>query len=264
MTDIRCAICARNQPRPGATICGHCIGRIDDNLARIAELTAWASRWLMPRSGHGEVGRSVPGSKPPLDIASLDAAIGNDALPLLEQWERMTREKHHLTPYGVHTATNPATVGSCVTFLRSWLLRLAEDVEWPIEVMAEEVSDLRGKLECLDPDRDKASGERLLCPGEHPDADGRPCHNRIMLVPGQPREDVYCRRCGTTWNTNRLKLLCLHDEDQRIWRTPAEIVEIVNVSKRTIQRWADEGLIEKQGIRYDLGAVWRLRMRVGA
>lgn len=39
MTDIRCAICARNQPRPDATICGHCISRIDDNLARIAELT---------------------------------------------------------------------------------------------------------------------------------------------------------------------------------------------------------------------------------
>lgn len=264
MTDIRCVIDGRNQPRPGATICGHCLNRLDDNLARIAELTRWASAWLMPRTGHGEGGRSVPGSKPPLDIASLDAAIGNDALPLLEAWERMVREKHSLAPYGVHTATNPATVGGCVTFLRSWLLRLAEDAEWPIEDMAQEVGDLRGKLEHLDPDHERTDGERLLCPGDHPEADGRPCHNRIRLIPGRPTDDVYCRRCGTTWNTKRLKLLCLHDEEQRIWRTPAEIVEIVDISKRTIQRWAEQGLIEQQGSRYDLGGVWRLRMRVGA
>lgn len=100
MSDIRCVICARNQPRPGATICGHCIGRIDDNLARIAELTAWASRWLMPRSGHGEGGRSVPGSKPPLDVASLDGAMANDALPICESWERLVREFFCLSPYG--------------------------------------------------------------------------------------------------------------------------------------------------------------------
>lgn len=100
MSDIKCVICARNQPRPGATICGHCIGRIDDNLARIAELTAWAASWLMPRSGHGEGGRSVPGSKPPLDVASLDACIGNDTLPVLESWERLVREFYGYAPYG--------------------------------------------------------------------------------------------------------------------------------------------------------------------
>lgn len=86
MTDVRCVICTRHQPRPAATICGHCLARIDDNLARIAELTAWAASWLMPRTGHGDTGRSVLGSKPPLDIASLDAAITwQDAADYLRQ-----------------------------------------------------------------------------------------------------------------------------------------------------------------------------------
>ena len=264
MTDLRCVICTRNQPRDGATICGHCLNRVDDNLARIAELTTWAASWLTPRTGRSDGGRTVPGSRPPIDVAALDAALGNDALPLLEAWERMVREQHHLAPYGVATAVNPATVAGSVAFLRSWLLRLAEDAEWPIEDMAREIHDMRGQLEHLDPDFERTNGERLLCPADHPDNDGRPCHNRISLIPGAPREDVYCRRCGTTWNTNRLKLLCLHDPDQRIWRTPAEIVEIVDVSKRTIQRWAEQGLIETQGARYDLGGVWRLRMRISA
>ena len=261
---MKCVICARRDPRDGATLCGICTDRIDDNLARIAELTAWASAWITPRTGHSDGGRSVPGSRPPVDVASLDAALGNDALPLLEAWERMVREQHHLAPYGVATALHSASVAGSVAFLRSWLLRLCEDAEWPIDVMAEEVADMRAKLEALDPERERTDGERLLCPADHPEADGRPCHNRIRLIPGAPREDVYCRRCGTTWNTNRLKLLCLHDPDQRIWRTPAEIVEIVNVSKRTIQRWAEQGIIEQQGSRYDLGGVWRRHQGVAS
>ncbi len=259
-----CVICTRRQPHDGWTVCDTCLGHLDDNLARIVELTRLAAGWLAPRTTAGEGQRTVPGSRPPLDVAALDAALGNDALPMLEMWERMVREKHHLTAYGLATAANPATVAGCVTFLRAWLLRLVEDAEWPIEVMAQEVRDQQQALEVIDPDRDTTAGERLLCPGDHPDADGRPCHNRIRLIPGQPRDDIYCQRCGTTWNTNRLKLLCLHDEGQRIWRTPAEIVEIVNVSKRTIQRWADTGMVERNGTRYDLGQVWRLRMRVGA
>lgn len=259
-----CVICTRRSPHDGWTCCEPCLGRIDDDLARIVELTRWAAHWLAPRTGSGEGGRSVPGSKPPLDIASLDAAIGNDALPMLEEWERMIRQSASLAPYGAATAVERATVARSVTFLRSWLLRLAEDVEWPMEVMAQEVHDCRQRLEVLDPDHERnGQGERLLCPADHPEGDGRPCHNRIHLLPGKPTEDVYCRRCGTTWNTKRLKLLCLHDDTQRIWRTPSEIVEIVDVSKRTIQRWAKAELIEQNGTRYDLGAVWRLRMRVG-
>ena len=156
-------------------------------------------------------------------------------------------------------------VSGCVEFLRANLARMAETPDYPIDDLAREIRELRISLERLDPDHDNGSAhERLLCPGDHPDADGRRCHNRIRLIPGRPKDDVYCSRCGTTWTTNRLKLLCLHDESQRIMRTPAEIIELVDVPKRTIQRWADKGLVDRDGIRYDLGAVWRLRMRVGA
>lgn len=280
---MKCVICQRRDADETWTVCRGCLAHLDDNLAAIVDLSRAAAGWLSPRSGHGEGVRSVPASRPPLDVASLDAALCSDALPLCESWERLTREHFGLGPYGpasrARSATlaaeqvrsgiptplgNLGTLRAVVGFLRSWLLRMVEDASYPVDDLAREVRELRGQLDSLDPERQNTAGERLLCPADHPDGDGRPCHNRINLIPGAPRDDVYCRRCGTTWNTNRLKLLCLHDDTQRIWRTPAEIVEIVDVPKRTIQRWADKGLIERQGIRYDLGGVWRLRMRVGA
>jgi len=275
MTDTTCVVCQRRDHADGWTVCRGCLDRIDGDLERIVELVSWASNWLQPRAGRSNGGRSVPGSKPPLDIASLDAAMANDVLPLLESWERLCREHFQLSPYGPASLsrnaalakggpiTAPVTVAGCVAFLRANLARIAETPDFPVQEMSEELLDARHHLERLDPLREPGEGgKRLLCPAPHPDADGRMCHNHIYLIPGQPKDDIYCRRCGTTWTTNRLKLLCLHDETQSIMRTPEEIVQIVNVSKRTLQRWAAKGEVkhERQGNRYDLGQVWRLRM----
>ena len=97
---MTCPICARREPADGLTIDAVCLARIDDDLARIVELVAQASDWLHPRTGGSAGTRSVPASRPPLDVAALDAAIGLDVLPLLESWERLVREHFGYGPYG--------------------------------------------------------------------------------------------------------------------------------------------------------------------
>lgn len=42
----------------------------------------------------------MPSSRPPLDVAALDAALGLDVLPLLEDWEKLVREHFGLSRYG--------------------------------------------------------------------------------------------------------------------------------------------------------------------
>jgi len=105
---MSCPVCTRREPDDGLTVCRPCLARIDDDLARIAELVRIAAGWLMPRTGAGGGGRSVPASRPPLDIAALDAACAHDVLPLLEAWERLTREFYGLTPYGIATSIRNA------------------------------------------------------------------------------------------------------------------------------------------------------------
>lgn len=257
---MKCVICARRDPRDGATLCGICTDRIDDNLARIAELTTWASAWITPRTGHSDGGRSVPGSRPPIDVASLDAALGNDALPLLEAWERMVREQHHLAPYGVATALNPASVAGSVTFLRSWLLRLCEDAEWPIDDMAREVRELRVDLERLDPDHDRPAGERYPCTAPHPDADGRECGYRLVVDMTHAADDITCRRCGTTTTGGRIILSALSDPAVTVWAYPGDIADALGIAEGTLRQWHRRGEIRRNGNRYDVGAAWRRRM----
>lgn len=260
MTDIRCVIDGRNQPRPGATICGHCLVRLDDNLARIAELTRWASAWLMPRTGHGEGGRSVPGSRPPLDIASLDACIGNDALPVLESWERLIREEAALSPYGAATATEPATVARSVTWLRGWLMWASERGDFPIETFAQEVRELRDSLEHLDPDHDRPAGERYPCTAPHPEADGRECGYRLVVDMTHAADDITCRRCGTTTTGGRIILAALSDPAVTVWAYPADINDALGIAEGTLRQWHKRGQIRRNGNRYDVGAAWRRRM----
>lgn len=257
MSDLRCPICARREPQDGLTICGICMGRIDDDLARLPELVAEAAGWLV-RDGSGSTGvRSVPGSRPPLDVAALDAAVGNDVLPLLESWIRLVREENHLSPYGAATEGVAVTVAGSVAFLRLWLLWAAESPSWPIEDMAREIRDARWSLERLDPDHEKDDRTYMKCPGDHPDADGRLCHARIHYDREHPADDIHCRRCGTTWTGARLLLLTYLDESQVVWAYAAEVTDRLKVEPATLRQWVKRGHIPKRGSQYDIGAVYR-------
>lgn len=98
---MTCIICAKAEPHDGWTVCNGCLGRLDDDLARIVELTRLAAdRLIRETKGSSNGSRSVPSSRPPIDLAALDAAMGLDVLPLLDSWERLVREQFNLTRLG--------------------------------------------------------------------------------------------------------------------------------------------------------------------
>jgi hypothetical protein len=75
--EIRCPVCCRRPPGEGLTICPQCLGRIDGDLERIVELTRLAADWHQGRrSAQEPTSRPVASSRPPLDIAALDGALG--------------------------------------------------------------------------------------------------------------------------------------------------------------------------------------------
>lgn len=259
MTDTACVICAKRPPADGWTVCQGCAGRLDGDLERIAELTRLAAGWLDPRTGTGSGVRSVPASRPPIDLASLDACIGHDVLPVLEAWQRLIREEAHLAPYGAATEARSVTVGSSVQWLRSWLLWAFQRPDFPIDDLAREVADLRWSLERLDPDRDKP-GLRIPCPSPHHDGDGRACGYRIVVDAQRMADDLPCPRCDTTWSGNRLVLVALNDPGVTIWAYPDVIADTLSIPPRTLRHWADKGWVARIGSRYDVGAAFRRKL----
>ena len=256
-----CPVCARRDPADGLTICAVCLARIDDDLARIVELVAQAGDWLHPRTtGTSEGSRSVPGSRPPLSVDVLDAAIGLDVLPLLEAWIRLTREENHLAPYGAATEGRAVTVAGSVTFLRSWLLWAAGEPSWPISEYAAEIRDARWQLERLNHDNDRPTGIPVTCTADDLDADGRRCGYQHRISVGTLATDVTCRRCGNTTTGGRMILTALSDPDVTVWAYPDVIEATLGIPTRTLRQWAQDGHVARNGSRYDVGAAYRRRV----
>lgn len=289
--NIRCVICAKADPREGATICPRCLGRIDDDLSRIAELTREAAKWSVHPASKGEGGRSVPGSRPPLNVDVVSASDERDTLMWLESWERMTREHFGMAPYravwplrnaesarlGVPVAQ--VFIKGATAFLRAQLLRMTKDADYPIEELSGEARKRVGVLYSLVPDKrckahagwdhpplcrscDVANGHAGIavdCPADHPDADGRRCGYELRVDIKRPADDVYCARCGTAWAVSRLVLVALSDPEITVWAYPADIATF-GVKASTLRQWHSRGHIRKNGNRYDVGAAWRRRM----
>jgi len=259
---IRCVICAKADPAAPATTCRGCLNRIDDDLAAIVVLTRAATLHLETATAPGQ-SAGKPGSRPPLDVGALDDSLASDALPMLESWERLTREHFNLAPYGMASAmrlsrgaSSPAlALGGVVAFLRGWLARIAETPDFPIEVLAGEVGAARGALNRYDEDRSGESAWTLRCPGDHPDADGRPCGWRLRMVPGSDVV-ITCRQCSTAWTPTSLLALGLSTVDV-IFAYPADIEAVLGISAATLRQWFHRGLIERYGSQYDIGAVAR-------
>jgi hypothetical protein len=276
MTDeIRCPICAHRTPEDDWTVCRPCLGRIDDDLARIVELTTMAAQWTGARKGTQEpTSRPVVGSRPPLDVSALDAALGLGGgicdpatrdglvqggpvvLDTLESWVKLTREEAGLVPWGIATEGRSVTVASLVAFLRSWLAWIVERVDYPVDDLASEVKSLRWQLEVLDPDRDKP-GPRIPCQGDHPDNDGRRCGYRLAVTMDRPADDVSCPRCGDTTTAGRILLSALNDPTMTVWAYPADITEALGIPSTTLRQWSTRGHVRRLGSRYDVGACFR-------
>jgi hypothetical protein len=217
-----CPICATNDPAPGLVVCHGCLARIDHDLERIAELTRYAADRLVPETRPGNGARSVPASRPPLDVAALDDACGHDVMPILDSWERLVRDFYGLTPLGIATekperaplAAQNATgvvpdpyasttaLRASLAFLRSWLLRIAETPDFPVDDLAREMRELRASLERYDPgNRGPLGGIPVPCPAEHPDGDGRTCDYQLRTA---GTDVIVCPHCHTHWTPDDL------------------------------------------------------------
>jgi hypothetical protein len=241
---VNCAVCQRVDPAQGWTVCRPCLDRIDDDLAAIVTLTRAAAQHLTPETRpQGTSSSAKPGSRPPLDIAALDDAQAADALPLLESWERLTREHFQMAPYGpvslyrarLGMAAPPATLGGVVAFLRAQLARIAETPDYPLDDLAREVHDQRARLNRHDDNRHaRPAGIPLRCVAEHPDADGRTCGWGIRT---NGHDAVTCPQCRTTYTPDQL--LDAHDMEL----LPAAVLILLDdrepsAARKRIANWA--------------------------
>jgi hypothetical protein len=245
---MTCIICAKAEPHDGWTVCNGCLGRLDDDLARIVELTRLAAdRLIRETKGSSNGSRSVPGSRPPLDLAALDAAMAVDALAILEIIEREWRAHRHLAAYGPASArrgpTRTEELTGAVGFLRSQLALMASDPDWfglqcanqptcPCDPCA--VHRLAQTLERYNPDRNEKPGRvRVACPSDHPDADGRQCGYTLWT---NGREVSDCPRCCTRWTAD--ELLDAHEMEL----LPASVLIILDPDhpnpRKRIANWA--------------------------
>jgi len=254
VTDLKCLICHKGEPRGYA--CDGCRNRLRNRLGEIVELTALAETWAATTCG-GEGARGKPGSRPPTDLGRLDDALGIDALAMLEGWERLVREDFDLVPYGVVTEAMGATLTRTVGFLLHHLDRLCDS--WPpVDEFAKEVRDIHGRLQRYDETVERGV-MRIPCPAPHPDDNDEACGYRLHVSPGDLGAHLTCRRCGESWNADRLLLVALSDPNLILWMDPEVATLVTGIPLRTLQRWAQAESIDHKRGRFELRSIRRYR-----
>jgi hypothetical protein len=245
-------------------VCQACLTRIGDELSEILTLAANAS--VEPISGRGQ-GRSVPSSRPPINVDGVDPALTMvtdcaTVLDICEAWERLVREARGMAPYGptsharaiaAHARQNDTvvTLSGCTSFLRASLPWWADSPDQPLEDFAGEIHACRRALAKWDPMRDDA-GTMVKCPTL---TDQGECGYRLRYLDAD--EVVQCRRCGVTRDAMTLITVALADGDAAVWVDPEAASRESGVSQAVLKRWASRGLLHVSHGLYDLRAVHR-------
>lgn len=250
----QCPVCHR--PDPGGqswATCAMCVGAVDRMLNELLECHSLASlpEYLIP-TATGDGAGPVSGSHERpigLDVAVLDLALGEDQLAVLEQWERWWREVFGLVPYGVasgdrleravsHGSAEEVALCGVIGWLRSYWPTAALVTEPPPEEFAHEVRQLHTRaLTALRMTEPKPT--TIACPA---DLDTGLCGHRIPLTGGQ--DDLYCKRCGTRWTTNRL-LLVAAVSGARVEISVDDAAHHYGVSRATVYRMVNRGELRR-------------------
>lgn len=261
---VLCAARGRQTRLETGHCCAACATRLGDDLAAIVDLASMAAAWVVPGSTGASGARSVPSSRPPLNVEALDPALasvpGHDAplLVLLEEWERMTRQMRGMAPYGPASvarsavgartgqgATDPthATLTAVCAFLRAQVEWMTTTVDFPLEDFAAEIRECVGALRRWDLDAQHL-GTMVRCPTL---TDTGECGYRLRYA--DVHEDVTCRRCGTTRSAMTLAAVAMAD-GREVWLDPEAAASWLGVSERTLHRMAQRGQIQRSHGRY--------------
>ena len=267
-----CVVCAargRERPLDSGLVCPPCAVRLADTLDDIAALAESAT--VEPRTGRG-TGRTVPGSRPPIDLDGVDPALALVRLApppaepvamlvVLEGWCRLVREERGLAPYGPATAqeqaTGPrrtpsgyddttATLRAATGFLRAqheWIVAQ----EW-VDAYAAEVRACRRAVARWGEHEPRPTV--VACPTITVDGD---CGHRLRL----DADVVRCPRCARDWDAETLvRVACSDDYDPPdVWVDAEAAASAAGVHEATIRRWAARGLVTAQAGRYRLLSV---------
>lgn len=260
-----CPVCHRPDPHGHSwACCAGCVADVDAMLGEILDLKAQAcdpENLARGRSGDtGPIGahRDPP---PPLNMAVLEIGLGEDALGVLESWERWWREEFpELAPYGEasehrlivahrHERATDVTLSGVVTFLRARWPLAASLVEPPPEEFAAEVRALWVKAR-------RALGRHepppwtVPCPSIHPDT-GAPCGKRLPVEDYGAGLRLHCNSCGADWTTDRLLLVAKAD-GRAVWVDAETAADRLGTTRRGLAIKVRAGLVRKHGDRYDI------------
>jgi hypothetical protein len=254
---VTCALCAtrgRTTRLEHGHVCAVCLTRIADHLDDIVRLAALAS--IEPRNSRGG-GRTVPGSRPPLNVDGIDPALTlvrlggawATVLETLESWERLVREARQMAPYGVASESRGrgalgdtgVTLTGCTGFLRASLPWWESNQEQPIDDFASEIHACQRALAHYDPDREPL-GYGAYCP-----TDG--CGARLRYQHAD--DEVRCPRCQVVRDVPQLVSVILSDPDcHDIWADVETAAQHYGISVSTLKRRALNGDIERRRGRY--------------
>lgn len=240
--DDRCERCKRAS---ADVLCESCARRLSTALEEIREFSSLVDT-AMPHTRARGASRSSERTLG-VNIDALDVIAGNDTLPLLEAWEIAIRHDFDLTPYGVVTESvkRTAMLRERVTFLNSWRDRLIE-ARWPLladmhREITSEASRL-ARIACVD----EHEGWRVECPS---DVQDEMCRRRLRVTRDDLDNDaeITCRSCRRVWTARRLVVVSAAAKDVDVWVPADTLADWYGVTKRTLRRWAKQGLIERRG-----------------
>lgn len=260
-----CVLCAprRDTRLKFGHVCAACTDRLSRDLRSIPELAAMAAAWIEPGSSTGNGSRSVPSSRPPLNVDCLDPALahvpGHDAclLVLLEEWERMIRDMRHMAHYGPASASRAqGAAGDTTVTLTGVVGFLVAQVEWivsesgfPVDDFAAEVRACVRVLRRWDADAHEGTGYVVECPH---DIEGGTCGRRIR-IDGEDAESYFtCPKCGTEWSVDRLMLVWAETSDAAMWLDAEAVTRRYGVDRTTLDRWVRSGRLSKWHGLYDI------------
>ena len=260
-----CVLCAgrgRSTALDHGLVCPACSVRLADLLDDIDRLAASAS--CEPRHGRG-TGRTVPASRPPIDVDGVDPALALVRLApppaepvallvVLEGWVRLVREERSMGPYGPWSAatarTQPVgydrtsgTLVACTGFLRAhheWIT--AQD--W-VDAYAAEVRACRRALARWDEHDPRPTV--VACPTITVDGG---CGQRLRL----DADVVRCHGCGRDWDAETLVRVACSDEydPPDVWVDAEAAATAAGVHERTVRKWATRGIVSARAGRYRL------------